>query len=128
MTGQIGHPLLDAAPVHRLIGAHDLDVDRPHSGACRSIAPGGARQRERIHGISHDFEAKPQVVLGDRISHPVPRIVDRAPKHTGAANRLLDGVDSHVDGGQAAGQCSGDRRLPCARQAGKDDELSHMRR
>jgi hypothetical protein len=57
------------------VGTLHLDFNRTCPGAIRRRNPGIASKPERIDGIRNHRQAETQVILRNRISHPVPRVV-----------------------------------------------------
>jgi hypothetical protein len=85
----------------------------------RGVAPGVARDRQRIDRIRDHLAAKAQIGDRQRIADHVAGRADLAGEHAGIAQGLLDRVDAQIGGTTLRGEGARQRGFADAGQAGE---------
>ena len=118
MADYVSYPCIHPAPVLRLVGTDDLDLDAALACPLGDFPPGGSRYLDWVHGIGYYGAPQSEVVLGYRIGDHIPL----RPRYfyIGVAERLLYGIDAQMNGTNAPCQPSGNCCLAHRGEAPED--------
>jgi hypothetical protein len=97
------------------VRTHQLNFSGAYLRPMRNVDPGIATQLNGIDRIRNHSSTQAKVVLGNRISNTILRVVERLVHRLGVADGLFNRVNAHLYCTELASQLSGNGRFSSIR-------------